>query len=81
MTRQTDRDGAVVGLIAIDDALKFMIGDEVLYTVVGKAQNAPPLGESDGTLVGLEWEVARDVCDAARRLRHAISRARRTFSL
>ena len=40
----------------------------LLRDVVGEAQNPPPDGERDGTLVDPEWSRCRDISDALRKL-------------
>jgi hypothetical protein len=75
VTQPTDREQAVSCLLGLIDAFKGHEDDLVgLERVVGKAQNQPPLGAADGTLMGAEWEATRDV---ARLLRQALAAARK----
>lgn len=47
---------------------KLRDAQRVLERAVGEAQNPPPDGERDGTLVDPEWSRCRDISDALRKL-------------
>lgn len=71
----TDREQALSHLRKIVAALEIVAMDvEGLNHVVGKAQNRRPLGDGDETLVGSEWNMARDVAQGLRQAFHTAKR-------
>jgi hypothetical protein len=50
-----------------------------LLLVLGEAQNAPPQGQSDGSITEMEWLATRVLVDAAMRLKDAVMDARKTW--
>jgi hypothetical protein len=67
--KSTQGEQARFALARIQPLLPELRGAQrALENAVGAAQNPPPDGEADGTLIDPEWSRCRDISDTLRKL-------------